>query len=149
MRVKAPVSTKGRRASCWALLNRWISSIKRTHGVFWVLEAWLPFSMTFLRSLRPPRTALNWKNGLFFSRAMISARVVLPQPGGPHSTRLGRDPPRRIGYFLSKPVYTFKVFCFFWPHFVRQRSFGQLGGVFGRTVSFGKFLFNLAFTIFK
>jgi hypothetical protein len=30
MRVMRPLSTWGRKASCWALLNRWISSTKRT-----------------------------------------------------------------------------------------------------------------------
>ena len=77
-----PFSTKGRKASCWALLNRWISSTKRMvrSPRRWFCSAW---AITPLISLMPLVTALKLMKLDFVLPAMIRARVVFPTPGGP------------------------------------------------------------------
>ena len=81
-RVIRPSSTWGRRASCWALLNRWISSIRTTvrRPWFWWRRA---SSTTRLRSATPDITALRLTKWQCRAEAMTRARVVLPLPGGP------------------------------------------------------------------
>ena len=72
----------GRKASCWALLKRWISSTKRmVREPRW--EAFSASTMTCLISFMPERTAENSMKVAWVRRAMILARVVLPTPGGP------------------------------------------------------------------
>ncbi len=77
-----PRSTCGRKASCWALLKRWISSIK-TMVRRPSARALSAVVMTSLISLIPESTALNGMKSLAVIRAMIRARVVFPEPGGP------------------------------------------------------------------
>ncbi len=82
MRIMLPFSTKGRNASCCALLKRWISS---TNTIVFSPMSRLPSArdMTSLISLIPLVTALkSMKSALVFS-AMILASVVFPTPGGP------------------------------------------------------------------
>ena len=82
MRMMLPFSTKGRKASCCALLKRWISSTKRM-----VLTPKRLFfsacSMTCLISLMPLVTAEKSMNVAFVRWAMMRASVVFPTPGGP------------------------------------------------------------------
>ena len=77
-----PFSTKGRKASCCALLNRWISSVnsKVRIPILRFCSAWF---MTSFTSLIPLVTALNSTNSARVFFAMILARVVFPTPGGP------------------------------------------------------------------
>ena len=77
-----PLSTSGSRESCWALLKRWISSMKRM--VFRPLRRrstahWISLRMSETVEKTPERRT----NSELLFRAMISASVVLPVPGGP------------------------------------------------------------------
>ena len=83
IRVSVPSSTKGRKASCCALLKRCTSSTNSTH--------WRPAA----RSARPAATASRMaltpsitadRDSMRLCAAAHSrrARVVLPTPGGPH-----------------------------------------------------------------
>ena len=82
MRRMLPFSTKGRKASCWALLKRWISSTKtmvrspncRLRSACCITER---------ISLIPLVTAEKSMNSDFVVWAMIRAKVVFPTPGGP------------------------------------------------------------------
>src|SRR5579864_1022161 len=88
-----PSSTWGRIASCCALLKRWISSMKST--VRRPARRWtLASATTFLRSATPAVTADMATIRALVSVARRRARVVLPLPGGPQSTMLGRLPER-------------------------------------------------------
>ena len=91
IRVTVPSSTWGSTASCCALFQRCSSSMKRT--VRWPsLRAWRASAITRRMSATPEVTALRdtWRAP---AAALIRwARVVLPLPGGPQSTRLGRPP---------------------------------------------------------
>ena len=82
IRIMLPFSTKGRKASCCALLKRWISSTKST--VFLpmrrLLSAW---AITSRISLMPLVTALKFTNSAWVLFAIIPASVVFPTPGGP------------------------------------------------------------------
>ena len=91
MRVTSPRSTQGSRASCWALLKRWISSRKRM--VRWPVACSrrADSAMTAFNSLEPTATALYSMNRARVWLAARRARVVLPQPGGPHSRIDGRE----------------------------------------------------------
>ena len=86
-----PLSTCGKNASCWALLNRWISSTNRI-----VLsprfQFWRACSITCSTSFFPLVTADNSMNSAFTSRAIIRANVVFPVPGGPHNIKLTGSP---------------------------------------------------------
>jgi len=83
IRMISPFSTYGRKASCWALLKRWISSTRRM--VRWPSRrARTASAITALISLMPASTALKGANSLRVSRAMTWASDVLPEPGGPH-----------------------------------------------------------------
>ena len=82
IRTMLPFSTKGRKASCCALLNRWISSTNKI-----VLTPYWRFfsacSITVLISLIPLVTAEKSIKDDLVLLAMILARVVFPTPGGP------------------------------------------------------------------
>ena len=82
MRMMLPFSTKGRKASCWALLKRWISS---TNTMVFSPKRRLSSAccITPRISLMPLVTAEKSMNAARVRRAMIWARVVLPTPGGP------------------------------------------------------------------
>ena len=92
MRVTAPRSTCGRRASCCARLKRWISSTKRT--VPRRVAARRAFASSRMRRTRgiPSVTAEKGTNAASIRPASIPARVVLPVPGGPQKMRLGTRP---------------------------------------------------------
>ena len=83
MRRTRPFSTAGRRASCWALLKRWISSRKRIE--LWWLDwvRWTARARALRRSARLPSTPLTERNWEWVALAMMWARVVFPEPGGP------------------------------------------------------------------
>src|SRR6266849_3424724 len=91
MSVTVPSSTCGKTASCWALLKRWISSMKST--VRRPARRWTRASATTLRrSATPAVTADMATRRALVSAASSPASVVLPLPGGPQSTMLGRWP---------------------------------------------------------
>ena len=81
--VMRPLSTWGRKASCWALLNRWISSTKRIVLLPVFSSSALASSMTPRISFTPESTAEKVAKLDFVSPAMMRARVVFPEPGGP------------------------------------------------------------------
>ena len=82
MRIMLPFYTKGRKASCWALLNRWISSTN-TMVFYPYLRLAYACSITARISLIPLVTAEKSIKAAFVRLAMILARVVFPTPGGP------------------------------------------------------------------
>ena len=92
MRMMLPFSTKGRNASCCALLKRWISSTNRM-----VCSPKRRFAsavcITSLISLIPLVTALKSMKFAFVLLAMMRASVVLPTPGGPQNTMEGTRSP--------------------------------------------------------
>lgn len=82
MRMMLPFSTKGRKASCCALLKRWISSTKTM--VFSPKRRFSSASCITPRiSLMPLVTAEKLMNLARVWLAMTWARVVFPTPGGP------------------------------------------------------------------
>src|SRR5690349_10623577 len=100
MSVTVPASTCGRSASCWSLLKRWISSMNRTVRVpFSARRSWA-VAMAPRTSATPLITAESVMNSAPIASARIRASVVLPVPGGPHSSSdvsLPRDTERRSG----------------------------------------------------
>ena len=76
----SPVSSSGRKKSCWALENRCSSSRMRIS---------LPL-ISSRRAESPASGALTRTYGRPLALARIRAKVDLPQPGGPNSSRLGR-----------------------------------------------------------
>ena len=85
IRTTVPASTAPSNASCCALLNRCISSIKRigaAAGENKVLD--LADSITSRTSLTPALTAERVKNSRSKVCEIIFANVVFPTPGGPH-----------------------------------------------------------------
>ena len=84
IKIMLPFSTYGKKASCWALLKRWISS---TNSM--VLEPnRLPFSassITCLISFIPLVTAEKSMKLALVLPAIMRASVVLPTPGGPQN----------------------------------------------------------------
>ena len=93
MSITVPASTAPSRASCWALLKRWISSMKRIGAAGEVKSERLRAeSMTSRTSFTPAVTADRVKNSREVLWAMILARVVLPTPGGPQSMKDERLP---------------------------------------------------------
>lgn len=87
IKVMRPDSTWGRKASCWALLNLWISSTKSTVRVF-KFQLTLARATTSSMSFLPAVTAEISIKSALNSLARILARVVLPVPGGPQKIRL-------------------------------------------------------------
>src|SRR4051812_13503698 len=82
-----PFSTCGRKASCCALLKRWISSTNTSVRVpYW--RARSGCAMTSFVSLIPLSTAENSRNSAWLERAVMCASVVLPVPGGPQNRML-------------------------------------------------------------
>ena len=79
----SPASTRGRKASCCALLNRWISSMNTIVRRPVVRISRSASAMTSRISLMPDSAALNDTKRALVISAMIRASVVLPVPGGP------------------------------------------------------------------
>ena len=84
IRTMSPLSTRGRKASCWALLKRWISSTKTIVRLPVMRRRCSAVAMTSFTSLMPDSTALKATNSAFVRSAISRASVVLPVPGGPH-----------------------------------------------------------------
>lgn len=91
-RVRSPDSTWGSRASCCALLKRWISSTNRI--VFFPVARCRAFasSITSFTSLMPLVTALSGEKAISARPAIASASVVFPHPGGPQKISDGIAP---------------------------------------------------------
>ena len=83
IRTISPLSTRGKNASCCALLKRWISSMKTMVRRPVMRRRCSAAAITSFTSLMPARTALNAMNSAFVRSAMSRASVVLPVPGGP------------------------------------------------------------------
>ena len=80
--VTDPSSTTGRKLSCCARLNRWISSTNS--NVPWpVARRARAASKTFFSSATPVKIAEIWTKANVVSCARRRATVVLPEPGGP------------------------------------------------------------------
>src|SRR3569623_1133834 len=84
MKVSVPSSTKGRKASCCALLKRCTSSTNRIVARPDCTRTCLASSTAARTSFTPASTAEMLKNCACTRRAMSRASVVLPVPGGPH-----------------------------------------------------------------
>ena len=82
IKTMAPFSTNGKKASCWALLKRCISSTK-TIVLIPSLRLLSASSITFFISLIPAVTAEKVINTDSVLAAIILAKVVFPTPGGP------------------------------------------------------------------
>ena len=83
-RMTVPSSTPGRRASCCALLKRWISSRKRMVRPLPSPSRWSARARTSRTSLTPADVADMRSRVPCTSFATRFASVVLPVPGGPH-----------------------------------------------------------------
>ena len=83
MRTMSPDSTWARRASCCALLKRWISSMKTTVRRPSRRRRSSAARRTSRTSFTPERTALIASKWAFVRRRITKASVVLPEPGGP------------------------------------------------------------------
>ncbi|MPN30022.1 hypothetical protein SDC9_177479 [bioreactor metagenome] len=83
MKVNRPLSTKGKKPSCCALLKRWISSTNKMVRLPCPrhISACATASRT---SLMPENTADKAMNSQLNCVAIMRASVVLPTPGGPH-----------------------------------------------------------------
>ena len=94
MKTMVPSSTWGRKASCCALLNRCTSSTKSTvpHPAARFVRA---ASTAARMSLMPARTAEIPMKSAAVAFAASRARVVLPEPGGPHRIIEWMRPPSR------------------------------------------------------
>ena len=82
IRIIVPRSTWGRKASCCALLKRWISSTKRRvrrPSALCSSASWTTWRISFT----PESAAEKATNRERVERAMMDARVVFPVPGGP------------------------------------------------------------------
>ena len=88
MSVTTPSSMAGSRASCCALLKRWISSMKRTVRAAVRVRASRAPWMAARTSAVPELTAESCTRRAPVSAAMSRASVVLPQPGGPKKSML-------------------------------------------------------------
>ena len=86
IRVITPFSICGKKLSCCALLNLWISSI---NSIVWrpSEKFCLAFSKIILKSFTPDRTADNSKSSVQNCLDTVLAIVVLPQPAGPQSIK--------------------------------------------------------------
>ena len=81
--VTRPDSTAGRSASCWPLLNRWISSRKRIVRCPFAPSRSRASPSTRRTSATPTCTAESSSKWACVVWATIRARVVLPLPGVP------------------------------------------------------------------
>ena len=81
-RMTVPSSMTGRKLSCWARLNRWISS---TNSRVWrpSMRRRRALSNTFFRSATPEKIAEICSKARPASPESSRATVVLPVPGGP------------------------------------------------------------------
>ncbi len=79
-------STPGSRASCWALLKRCTSSTKSTVSWPVATSSARALSMAARTSLTPAETAETSTKRRSVCWLRIEAIVVLPVPGGPHSS---------------------------------------------------------------
>jgi hypothetical protein len=79
-------STPGRSASCCVLLNRCTSSTNSTVSVPLCARARRAPVMTSRTSLTPAETAEISTKRRLVCRLISDAMVVLPVPGGPHSS---------------------------------------------------------------
>ena len=94
-RTMVPSSMRGRKASCCALLKRWISSTKsRVPRPFWRRRR--AASKIFFRSATPVKMALICTKARSVASARRRAMVVLPTPGGPQKTMEPRLPSASI-----------------------------------------------------
>src|SRR5690606_21594145 len=84
IRITQPFSTPGNRASCCALVNRWISSRNNTVETPYRSRAERAASITSRTSFTPAFTADSSTNLRPELCAIACARVVFPVPGGPH-----------------------------------------------------------------
>ncbi len=84
IKMMLPFSTYGKKASCCALLKRWISSTN-TIVLSPIIRSLSARFMTSLISLIPLVTALKSINDARVICAMILASVVFPTPGGPQN----------------------------------------------------------------
>ena len=80
IKVISPDSTAPRSASCWALLNRWISSTNTTGGS---PNKPSSFASTSRNSLTPALIAESGRKGRPTASANSIAKVVLPMPASP------------------------------------------------------------------
>ncbi len=89
-------STPGSRASCWALVKRCTSSTNSTVSSPDVASRWRAASMAARTSLTPAVTAETSTKARWVCLLRMLAMVVLPVPGGPHSSRdIGWSPSTR------------------------------------------------------
>ena len=88
-----PSSMAGSRASCCALLKRWISSMNRTVRAAPRVRASRAPWMAARTSAVPELTAESWTRRAPVWPAMSRASVVLPHPGGPKKIMLKSSPP--------------------------------------------------------
>ena len=79
-------STPGSNASCWALLNRCTSSTNSTVSRPVCTSSLRAPSMAARTSLTPAETADTSTKRRLVCWLTIAAIVVLPVPGGPHSS---------------------------------------------------------------
>ena len=131
MRIMLPFSTNGRKASCCALLKRWISSTNRI-----VRSPKRRFfsacSMTCLISLMPLVTAEKSIKFAFVRFAMMRASVVFPTPGGPQNII---EPTLSLSMSLRNTLPSpSKCFC---PQY-SSRDCGRSLAARGRLTSFSK-----------
>ncbi len=85
-RVTQRFSTPGSSASCWALLNRCTSSTNSTVSLPVATSSARAASMAARTSLTPAETAETSTKRRSVCWLRIAAIVVLPVPGGPHSS---------------------------------------------------------------
>ncbi len=103
MRTTSPSSTAGSRASCWDLLNRCTSSMKRMVPRPCSPSSRRASSMAPRTSATPAFTADSGTKVLAVVAATTWARVVFPVPAGPHKMAEVRrscfdeDPERGVG----------------------------------------------------
>ena len=85
--VTRPDSTTGRSASCWALLKRWISSMKSTVRCPCEPSRSRARPITACTSALPDETAESSSKTDCVLAATMRASVVLPVPGRPEEER--------------------------------------------------------------
>ena len=78
-----PFSTSGSSESCWERLKRWISSTKRIVRRPLIRRRTTAAEIALRTSATLEVTPESRTNSELLTRAMISARLVLPVPGGP------------------------------------------------------------------
>ncbi len=115
--VTRPSSTAGSRASCWALLKRWISSRKNIVGGPLPRRRSSARSITARTSALPAFTADSSSNAASAGPAMIRASVVLPgaragrrgSPSGARRTRPRCEAPTPRASRCSWPTSSSRV----------------------------------------